>query len=277
MHLPNDDNVNTEYWDLRQDKIVTNIGKWEGGNDVIIRGYSLFNDLFDKVSYFQILALNATGKLISAELSRWIENSFMVMSYPDARIWCNQVGALSGTMGVSPSAATAAGSLSADSRIYGTSKSQYVAMTFIGCSLSDFKKGVSVETLIGKLPIKQGMPAAPGFVRPVAKDDERIAPFRKMTARLGFESGEHLTLADKISSFMEERYSTSINIGGFFAAFLMDQGFSPMDAYKLYCLAVSSGVTACHSDNLQHPENSFLPLRCDQIEYTGHKIRSVDG
>jgi len=275
MNLSKNNASSTLYWDQRKDKIITDIGKWQGGQDVTIRGYSLFNELFDQVSYFQVLVLNVTGRLVSAELSTWLENNFMVMSYPDARIWCNQVGALSGTLHTSPSAATAAGSLAADSRIYGGSQSTLVAMKFIGDALNDFKAGQSVKDIIGKLPIKQGMHAVPGFVRPVARDDERIIPHRKMTKRLGFDTGEHAILADKISSFMEEKYSMGMNIDGFSSAFLMDQSFTPEQVYQINTLRVASGVTACYSDNLQHPENSFLPLHCEEIEYTGPKIRKV--
>ena len=275
MNLPKNSAGKTQYWDRRKNKITTDIGKWQGGHDVTIRGYSLFDELFDQVSYFQVLVLNVTGRLVSSELSTWLENNFMVMSYPDARIWCNQVGALSGTLHTSPSAATAAGSLAADSRVYGGSQSTLVAMKFIRDALKDFKAGLSVKDIIEKLPIKQGMHAVPGFVRPVARDDERIVPHRKMTKRLGFDTGEYALLADKISNFMEEKYSMGMNIDGFSAAFLMDQKFTPEQVYQINSLRVASGVTACYSDNLQHPENSFLPLHCVEIEYTGPKIRKV--
>ena len=275
MNSPKNNVSKTEYWDKRKDKIITDIGKWQGGKDVTIRGYSLFNELFDQVSYFQVLVLNVTGRLISSELSRWLENNFMVMSYPDARIWCNQVGALSGTLHTSPSAATAAGSLTADSRIYGGSQSTCVTMHFIKTAQSNFESGQTVEKIIGKLPVKQGMPAVPGFVRPVASDDERIRPHQNMAAKLGFKKGKYTILADKISDFMENKYTMGMNIDGLSAAFLLDQAFSPEEVYQINSLRVASGVTACYSDNLQHAENSFLPLHCEEIEYDGPSIRKV--
>lgn len=275
MSLSTNSTNNVQYWDNKKNKITTNIGKWQGGVDVTIRGYSLFNDLFDQVSYFQILVLNITGRLISANLAKWLENNFIVMSYPDARIWCNQVGALSGTMKSSPSAATAAGALCADSRIYGGSQSTCITMKFMNKALIEFQNGRTVEDIINSLPIKQGIPAVPGFVRPVAKDDERIEPHKKMTARLGFTQGKYTNLADDISDFMLERYAMGMNIDGFTAAFLLDQNFSPEEVYQINSLRVASGVTACYTDNLQYPENSFLPLRCADIEYTGPKIRTL--
>jgi len=266
---------NVQFWDGKQNKITTSIGKWEGGKDVTIRGYSLFNDLFDQVSYFQVLVLNVTGRLISKSLSTWLENNFMVMSYPDARIWCNQVGALSGSLNSSPTAATAAGALCADSRIYGGSQSTLVSMNFIQNAQLDFEQGLTIEDIISKLPIKQGVPAVPGFVRPVASDDERIEPHKKMTQRLKFTLGKYSELAEKISIYMENKYTMGMNIDGYSAAFLLDREFSPEEIYQINALRVASGVTACYIDNLQHPENSFLPLQCENIEYTGPQKRSL--
>ena len=267
--------TDTSFYDERQHKIATNIGMWQGGERVTIRGYSLFDDLFDKVSYMQVLVLNITGRLISDELSIWLNNNFQVMSYPDARIWCNQVGAICGTTNTSPAAATAAGALAADSRIYGGSKTSQLAMEFIHKALEMSKQGMTVDQIIDAQPVRQGKPAVIGYARPVAKDDERIGPHREMTKRLGFGIGEHMALANEISDSMEQRYGIGINIGGYTSAFMADQGFSPKELYQIKCLCVASGVTACYVDNLQHPENSFLPLQCDEVEYKGPAIRSL--
>ena len=263
------------YYDQRQDKIATDIGMWHGGESVTIRGYSLFDDLFDKVSYMQVMVLNVTGRLISDELSIWLNNNFQVMSYPDARIWCNQIGAICGTSQTSPAAATAAGAMAADSRIYGGSRTSELAMGFIHKALAMQKQGMSVEQIINAQPVRQGKPAVIGYARPVAKDDERIGPHKAMTKRLGFEIGEHMALANKLSDFMEEHYGIGINIGGYTSAFMADQGFSPKELYHIKCLCVASGVTACYVDNLQHPENSFMPLKCEQVEYTGTPARQL--
>ena len=275
MSLENEQPTDTHYYCQRQDKIVTDIGMWEGGKRVTIRGYSLFDDLFDKVSYMQVMVLNITGRLISDALSAWLNNNFQVMSYPDARVWCNQVGALCGTGETSPAAATAAGALAADSRIYGGSRTSQLAMEFIQQALLMKKQGMSVEQIIAAAPLRQGRPAIIGYARPVAKDDERIGPHRAMTKRLGFGIGEHMALANEISDFMEKRYGIGINIGGYTSAFMADQGFTPKELYQIKCLCVASGVTACYVDNLQHRENSFLPLKCDEVHYCGPEIRSL--
>ncbi len=273
MSLKNNYSRSTLYWDERQNKIETRIGKWTGGEDIIIRDKSLLNDLFDKISYMRLHVLNITGRLISEELGQWLENNFMVMSYPDSRIWCNHIGALCGTMGTSPSAGTIAGTLGADSRVYGGGQSSMLALQFLAKALTDSKKGISIANIVESLPKKQEKPAIIGFARPINRKDERIEPHRVMSKRLGFSEGEYMQLANKIDHYVSEKYQLGINIGGYMAAFLLDQGFNADESYRIKALCVNSGVMACYVDNFPQPENSLLPLKCSDIEYTGVQKR----
>lgn len=273
------------YWQEKHNNISTHIGKWIGGEDVKVREYSLFGDLFGKISYMQMVVLNITGRLISKELSNWLENNFICMSYPDARIWCNQVGAFAGANQTSPTAATIAGVLSADSRAYGGSQTTKIAMEYIQNTLITYKEKLQIagkdddesiiQEIINSAPIKHNKPAIVGFVRPVDKQDERIQPHINMSKSLGFGIGEHMELANKISSYLLKHYNSGINIGGYTAAFLSDQSFTPDEGYQIKQACVSSGVTACYIDNLQHNNNEFLPLKCSDVEYTGKKIRKL--
>ncbi len=266
---------NTQYWQVRAQKIETDIGKWIGGKDVTIRSYSLFNDLFCNVSYMQLHVLNVTGKLISKELSTWLENNFMVMSYPDSRIWCNQIGALCGVMGTTPAAGIVAGTLAADSRVYGGSQTSKYAMTFLISALKSYSSGKTIPEIVNELPLKQGKPAIIGFARPINRSDERIEPHRKMSKNLGFEDGDYMSLANKLDAYVSDNYGLGINIGGYTAAFMLDQGFSADELYNIKAICVNSGVAACFIDNLQHTENAYLPLKCTDIEYTGPSYRKL--
>ena len=267
--------TNTDYWDKRRKTIFSSIGKWTGGEGVDIRGYSLFDDLFNQVSYMQVIVLNATGKMISDELGKWFESNFMSMSYPDARIWCNQVGALAGSMHTTPTAATASGSMAADSRVYGGSQTAQSAMEYLQSAMARSKRGETVAEIIQSAPVKQGRPAIIGFARPIVRDDERITPHRQMSATLGFPVGEHMQLANAISAHLEKHFQMGINIGGYTSAFLLDQGFTPVEVYRIKNLCVASGVTACYTEHYHQPEQSLLPQRCDDVEYEGSSFRSL--
>ncbi|MCY7294161.1 hypothetical protein [Alteromonas sp. a30] len=264
-----------EQWQHYRGRIESKTGKWIGGDDVNIRGYSLFNDLFAKTSYMQILVLNATGRLISKELACWLENNFMCMSYPDSRIWCNQVGALHGSMRTTPTAATASGSLAADSRIYGGSQTSQSAMRYLAHAFQRYQSGTSIETLINDAPVRNGRPAIIGFARPVFRNDERIQPHREMSETLGFEEGEYMQFANALSHYLETHYSMGINIGGYTAAFMLDQGFSPKEVYTIKNMCVASGVTACYTDFFEKAEHSHLPQYCTDVRYTGPSPRPV--
>lgn len=265
----------TEYWDKRRRAIFSNIGKWTGGEGVNLRGYSLFDDLFNQATYMQVIVLNATGKMISTELAKWLESNFMSMSYPDARIWCNHVGALAGAMQTSPTAATTAGAMAADSRVYGGSQTAQSAMEYLQSAFARVENGESIADLVNSAPLKQGRPAIIGFARPIVRNDERIEPHRKMSLALGFEVGKHMQLANAISDYLEEHYQMGINIGGYTSAFMLDQGFSPLEVYRIKNMCVASGVTACYTEYYDLPEQSLLPQRCDDVHYQGVTIRSI--
>ncbi len=282
----NKENSEQLYWYTKQNQITTDMGMWVGGDDVKIRQYSLFKDLFGKVSYMQLIVLNITGRLITKSLSQWLENNFLCMSYPDARIWCNQVGAFSGVKKTSVTAATASGVLAADSRAYGGSQTTKIAMTYIQSTLKVYEqKSLSInksytenhiiKEIVESSPVKHSKPAIVGFVRPVDKADERIKPHIQMTKDLGFDTGPHMSLALKISEYLLNNYNSGINIGGYTAAFLSDQHFSPEEGYRIKNSCVASGVTASYIDNLQHDNNEFLPLGCSDINYEGKKIRNL--
>lgn len=266
--------VDVSFWDKHREKIFSSVGGWFGGKDVDIRGYSMVNELLGHVSYMQVVVLNATGRFIDEKLSKWLEGNFIGMSYPDPRIWCNQIGALGGSARTSVTAATVAGTLAGDSRAYGGSKTSLQGINFIQGALKDFNAGISIEDIVAKVQKNRNkQPIITGYARPVDKNDERIKPHEVMTKKLGFEIGEHLSLAYKISEYLQKQYNLGMNIGGYSSAFLSDQGFSAEEIYNIKCIVVSSGVTASYVNSLNRPTDSFLPLRCDDIEYTGHKLR----
>ena len=103
----------------RHNKVFSYTGGWFPGRGVYSHGFSMLEELVGKKSYFQIMILNATGKLVEKPLADWVEAIFGCLSWPDPRIWCNQIGALAGTARASNLAATVMGCLATDSRTYG--------------------------------------------------------------------------------------------------------------------------------------------------------------
>jgi len=265
----------SRYWDKRRGRIVSRKGKWIGGKDTVFSGFSMTNDLLGKVSYMQVIILNATGKLVEPNIARWFEGNFIGMSYPDSRIWCNQVGTFCGQQRVSVVAGTAAGILCADSRAFGPQTSLY-AMALIKNAMSLHKEGCSLEDIVDRVSQKRrGRMTIVGFDRPVKRPDERIVPHEKMRKALSIDRGPYLNLAFELGDFLEHHCGMSLNIAGYGAAFLCDLGFSAEEIYRLKAFSVASGVTAAFCDGESLGFNEYLPLRCDDIEYVGPQSRAL--
>lgn len=266
---------NTDFWDEYHNRIRTRKGGWLVGKGAFCHGFEINEDLMGKVSYFQLMILNATGRLVERRLADWFEAIFMGLSWPDARIWCNQVGALGGTMRVSVVAATAAGCLAADSRVYAQG-TLIEGLDFIQRILNEKKKGVLTQDIIAAECARHGgKPLFMGYARPLAKGDERVVAMERVSETLGFKIGEHLKLAYEIEKILIEKYDETMNFNGYISAFLSDQNFTPQEAYRVCAVMVSSGITACYVDTFDRPPESFLPLRCKDIDYQGPPPRPV--
>jgi hypothetical protein len=267
---------NISFWNTLRGTINTEKGGWIIGEAVHNHGYSQLDDLVGSASFFQVLLLNVTGKLPKKQLAEWFEALFICLSWPDSRIWCNQIGSLAGTMKASPVAACSAGILASDSRMYGPG-TIVAGVSFITSALQQVGNGTSVTHLLenfakdchGKSPLPMG------YARPIACGDERITAMEGVSTTLGFERGKHLELAYRIEKIMQDNYGEGINLLGYTVAFLSDQGFSATDQTRLLSSMVHSGVQACYAEAADKPPESFFPLQCNDIDYQGTPPRVV--
>ena len=259
----------------KRGKIFSKTGGWFPGKGVFCHGYSMLEELVGKKSYFQILVLNATGKLIEKPLADWVEAIYGCLSWPDPRIWCNQIGALAGAARTSVVAATTIGSLAADSRSYGP-YTLLGGVEFIQDAFRQHQAGATAEDIVEKITAaNRGKPYIVGYIRPIAKGDERLEAMEKFSKTLGFQVEPHLTLAYEIEQVLMRRFDEGMNINGYMSAFLSDQGFTADEVYRMFAGMVASGVTACYLDTYHRPPETFLPLRCDDIDYQGAAPRTV--
>ena len=264
-----------EHLEQLRGKIHSSKGGWVIGKGVFNHGYDMMNDLVGKVSYMQVIILNATGRLPERKLADWFEATHICLSWPDPRIWCNQMGALAGTARTSVIAATCAGLLANDSRTYGT-KPLYDGVLFMQHAMKQHREGASAQTIVENECRKhRGKPHIMGYARPIAKGDERIPAMERTQQELGFPFGEHQQLAYQIEEVMKERFDESMNINGFMSSFLADHGYTATEVYRIYSILVSSGITACYVDTADKPAETFYPLRCEDIKYTGKPAREL--
>lgn len=268
--------TDTSFWDQRRGLIQTKIGGMVIGEAVYSHGYDMMEDLVGKASYFQVLVLNATGRLPERRLADWLEALFIGNSYPDSRIWCNQIGSLGGTMQSSPVAATCAGVLAADSSMYGSGVMP-PAVDFFVDALEQHQKGESVEEIVMRHAVYPNLekPVILGFARPVVSGDERVIALERLRRQLGFDMGAFLQLAFDIEKIMMVKADEKMNLLGYLAPFLLDQGLCGRDIYNICSMAVASGVLACYAEAANQAPESYFPLQCKDIEYRGASPRTV--
>jgi len=97
----------------------------------------------------------------------------------------------------------------------------------------------------------------------------------RVAKELGFAIGPHLELAYDIETILMERFNETMNINGYMSAFLSDQGLTAQEVYRICAVLITSGVTACYLDTFERPPETFLPMRCEDIDYQGQPPRAV--
>lgn len=264
----------TRFWDERRRHIRTSIGKWRGERDVLVRGRRLLGELLQELNVTQLAVFNITGRLIDKPLALWLEKTVFFTSYPDHRIWCNQLGALAGNGKASPVAASAAGVLAADSRAYGA-KAQYLTVLTLRELHADYTAGASFAELVARYPLRNGVPSISGFARPVKVPDERLDPMRRFTAELGFAPGPYVRFVEALGEYLQVHHQADMNGAAYACAFLMDQGFSALEVYRIRTVDVLSGVLACYGDLYDQPAQAFLPQTCLDVRYSGAAPRAL--
>ena len=265
----------TEAWDHNRGMIRTGQGGWFAGQGVYNHGHDMMRELVGNVSYMQVIILNATGRLPDRKFADWLEAAHICLSWPDPRIWCNHVAALAGTSNTSVVAATTAGVLASDSKSYGP-RTIIDGIKFIQQARKMQLDGHSVAEIV-EIECKKhgGKPIIMGYARPLAKGDERIEAMERTASQLGFDIGEHLALAYEIEKYLIKEYQEGMNINGYFSAFCADHGYTPIEAYRIFVCVTFSGITACYNDAKDKPAGTFLPMRCDDVDYQGKQPRAV--
>ena len=268
------DEVITELLKHRR-KLLGRNGGWLAGKGVYSYGHDLLKEMLPNKRYFHVLILNVLGRVPEDRFCAWVEAIFICLSWPDPRIWCNGVGALAGSSQTTSVAATAAGMLASDSIMYGPYTVQK-GIEFINQVVDRVEQGTSIETLVEQqVKSSGGKVHIMGYARPIATGDERVEAMLAYGKALGYEVGRHLQVALEIEKYLLKNYNESLNINGYASAFLSDQGISPEQAYNIFPSVVNSGVTACYVEQKNKPLDSYLPLTCDDVEYTGPEPRHI--
>lgn len=256
-----------------EDNWVTDMGAFfPAEGRVVFRGKDLHRDL-KGIPWMGLLLHGITGRLFGADQIKLFEGIWtLCTSYPDPRIWNNRVAALAGTTRSTGVLSLAAANAVSEASIYGR-RVDIKAIDFLYRTRRRLREGADLEALLRQELREQKV--IPGYGRPVAKTDERVAPLMELVGDLGFAGGEFVELAFLIEeTLLGGGWRLHMNIAALTAALAADQGLSPEQYYHYAALSFSAGIIACYQDALTKPAGTFFPLRCDRICYSGASQRS---
>lgn len=257
-----------------EDRLETRMGAWFPGQRVVFRGKDLFAD-FGATSWMGLLLYGITGRSFSDTQVRLFEGIWkLCTSYPDPRLWNNRVAALAGTARSTAVLGISAANAVSEATIYGR-RPDIRAFDFLLRMQARVEQGAELgEAVITELKEKR---ALAGYGRPVVRVDERIEPLCRLADELGLGGGKYLLLAREIEKILvHSRWRLSMNVAIVAAALAAEQGLSRREYYYYLTLSFSAGMFPCYIDAADKKEGSFLPLRCERIQYGGKGRRAWD-
>lgn len=265
----------------------TEAGAWIAGERVVMHGENIMHSMQGK-TWMEMMLLATTGKMPDAKRAKFLDEALAFPGcFPDPRLWNNRIAALAGTARSTSSLAISAATAASEAIIYGfpPSVGSYLMYEDI---LKQLMRGENLQDLLSarlaeSKKLKKGSPAKgknrkvfcwPGYGRPVARFDERITPLMNALKRYNFHEGAAVKLAFDIEKQLQAMgYKLSLNVGGLIAAIGFDQQLSMQEFIHYVTVCFNPGLMACYDDALKHPEGSFFPMRCEQIQYTGQSER----
>lgn len=245
----------------------TSMGGWlpkEG--KVYLRGKEVLTQL-KEYRWHQYLLYGVTG-IDSKKLARLYEGIWVIScSFPDPRLWNNQVAALGGTARSTGALSTAGALAVTEATIYGLKPIKGV-MDFIYRAAESLDSGNSLEDII-KSELKKYR-SIYGYGRPLRANDERVVPLMDFAHSIGAGAGPYTKLAFKIDDYMKaSKYGYRINIAGVSAALVADEGITAEQHYHMASVAFSAGIIPCYIDSASKPEGAFFPFRISSVKYSG--------
>jgi citrate synthase len=237
----------------------------------IFRNKDLHHDL-GELSWFEFNLFGITGKKYSPVELEILNFIWVSTSYADIRIWPNRIAALASSARTTPILSMVGGIASCDAELF-------VAKPLVSCLsmyLSIGKKlennssslnEIIEEKLIHKKTIF-------GFGRPITSTDERVPHLITFLHKRNMDNGKYFKMAFKIEAILKEKKQIQMNIAALYAAICADFGFNEVEMNLFVSLLVYAGMPPCYLDTLEKPAGTLLPIKANDIKYTGIKPRA---
>lgn len=250
---------------------VTEVGGAFPGTRAVFRGRDLHVDLLGRMNWIGLCALAVSGRELTREQIELLDFIWVSTSYPDARIWNNRVAALAGSTRSTANLALSGAHAVSEATIYGR-RNEYRAVGFFQGALRDREAGYSIAQCIARFEERCGR--LPGYGRPLASGDERIAPTMARARELGLADGPYVTLAFEVDRHLKSAgRPLQLNFGALVSAFGADFGLSAREFTMLVFPAFLAGMQPCYLEALSRPPRAVFPTSCAQIHYDGPAAR----
>ena len=257
--------------------LPTSMGKCFPGERAVFRGLDLHTEFRD-ADWIELYVYSCTGRRLPAAQLKVLQSVWVYTSYPDARLWCNRVVALTGSTRGTGAQGLGAGLATSEAAIFGL-QPEIGAATFLVRALARQEAGDTLEQIVRdelqryKRIMGYGRPVAASFV------DERIPVTLDMMARHGMPVGRYLQLAFDIEAMLEQvcGHRLPMTYATMVVAIPLDLGFTPMECYMYMQPSLMAGMVPCYLEALERPAGATFALRCERINYNGAPARTWEG
>ncbi|PAJ73807.1 hypothetical protein CJF42_13835 [Pseudoalteromonas sp. NBT06-2] len=246
----------------------TEIGAAFLGERAVYRGKDLHHELGDK-TWFELLIFGIKARKYSLKEVKILNYIWLSTSYPDPRIWPNQVMALAGSVRASICLANSAAMALTEATIYGQTAFTKGFDLFKRVNIR-LKQGKLLDEIL-KQEIKENN-ILYGYGRPISATDERVPHFMKKVSDLGFKSGKYYKIAFDIGDYLKRNKGLEMNISALYNAICADLGFTLLEyqAFMIHCF--NAGMLPCYLEARDNAEGDFFNLPVSAVKYLGNHL-----
>ncbi len=259
-----------------ENTLRTSAGKAFPGQRAVFRGHDLHTE-FEQADWVDLYLFSITGRRLAPAQLKVLQSIWVYTSYPDARLWCNRVAALTASSRGTGAQALAASLGAAEAAIYGR-QPEIGAADFLVRALARRNAGEDLEQIV-RAELKR-YPRLMGYGRPIAAEfvDERTPFTLAAMEREGIARGPHLQLAFEIEDVLERILGRRLPMtySSIVVAVPLDMGLTPMQCYLYMQPSFLAGVIPCYLEALERPPGATFPLRCGAITFDGPAPRAWD-
>lgn len=236
-------------------------------------GYEVFNELLGRESWGSLLILSTTGRRISAEEAKIIDDVAVATAMADPRIWPLKITSLVASYG-DMVMSTMAGNLCLEKAVIGPGTISPAAELLVTIrdlvgddNLQNQKALVETVTEILKTNRLHGFGVA------FRLEDERLQNLKKCVARHERAHLPYWRLLGSVREAVIQVKGIKPNVSAGIAAVLLDMGFSPYDIKMIAIALLQACFFANAVDGVKRNAEVMrcLPKNC--IQYVGRELR----